>query len=130
MDKAIDNLEKVLQLTPPEPSDGAAPSRERGDNVSMNPLIEVLVGKRPPSPPVPLQDLQFMDPSLNPSQQEAVRFALEAPEIALIHGPPGVRPPGRKIRGWANHFIYPRPARLGTETVTTFLNVMLMKLPL
>ncbi|KAG8921469.1 hypothetical protein FRC00_008611, partial [Tulasnella sp. 408] len=89
MDKAIDNLEKVLQLTPPEPSDGAAPSRERQDNVALNPLIEVLVGKRPPSQPVPLEDLQFMDPSLNPSQQEAVRFALEAPEIALIHGPPG-----------------------------------------
>ncbi|KAG9046389.1 hypothetical protein FS837_004521, partial [Tulasnella sp. UAMH 9824] len=89
MDKAIDNLEKVLQLTPPEPSDGAAPSRERQDNVALNPLIEVLVGKRPPSQPIPLEDLQFMDPSLNPSQQEAVRFALEAPEIALIHGPPG-----------------------------------------
>ncbi|KAG8974846.1 hypothetical protein FRC05_006779 [Tulasnella sp. 425] len=92
MDKAIDNLEKVLQLSPPEPSlstDVAAPSRERRDNITLNPLIEVLVGKRRPGQPIPLPDLQFMDPGLNPSQQEAVRFALEAPEIALIHGPPG-----------------------------------------
>ncbi|OAL39183.1 hypothetical protein AYO20_01501 [Fonsecaea nubica] len=31
----------------------------------------------------------FFDSTLNPSQQDAVRFALGAPEIALIHGPPG-----------------------------------------
>lgn len=94
MDKAIDSLEKVLQLTPPEPSASSAPvpsNRERQSDVTMNPLIEVLVGKRPPSQPITYEGLQFMDPSLNPSQQEAVRFALEAPEIALIHGPPGVR---------------------------------------
>ncbi|KAG8982674.1 hypothetical protein FRB90_006637 [Tulasnella sp. 427] len=90
MDKAIDNLEKVLQLAPPEPSnDGAPPNRERHDNATLNPLIEVLVGKKTPSQPVPVEDLQFLDPSLNPSQQEAVRFAMEEPEIALIHGPPG-----------------------------------------
>lgn len=29
------------------------------------------------------------DPQLNPSQHEAVAFALEAPDVALIHGPPG-----------------------------------------
>ncbi|KIW22334.1 uncharacterized protein PV07_12231 [Cladophialophora immunda] len=34
-------------------------------------------------------DVVFFDPTLNPSQQDAVRFALSSPEIALIHGPPG-----------------------------------------
>ncbi|KIW74355.1 hypothetical protein Z517_12295 [Fonsecaea pedrosoi CBS 271.37] len=33
--------------------------------------------------------VDFFDSTLNPSQQDAVRFALCAPEIALIHGPPG-----------------------------------------
>lgn len=39
--------------------------------------------------PVPVTELQFLDPSLNPSQQQAIRFALEASEVACIHGPPG-----------------------------------------
>lgn len=33
--------------------------------------------------------LDFIDPSLNDSQKEAIRFALASKEIALIHGPPG-----------------------------------------
>ncbi|KAI2890775.1 hypothetical protein CBS76997_5128 [Aspergillus niger] len=33
--------------------------------------------------------LEFTDPTLNDSQKEAIRFALAAREIALIHGPPG-----------------------------------------
>ncbi|KAJ5554969.1 hypothetical protein N7461_003439 [Penicillium sp. DV-2018c] len=33
--------------------------------------------------------VEFSDPSLNESQKEAVRFALAAQDIALIHGPPG-----------------------------------------
>jgi DNA polymerase alpha-associated DNA helicase A len=33
--------------------------------------------------------VEFVDPSLNESQKEAVRFALAAQDIALIHGPPG-----------------------------------------
>ena len=35
--------------------------------------------------------IDFMDHTLNESQREAVRFALASQEIALIHGPPGVR---------------------------------------
>lgn len=38
-----------------------------------------------------MDKLEFFDPSLNDSQKEAVKFTLEAPEVALIHGPPGVR---------------------------------------
>lgn len=34
--------------------------------------------------------LEWIDPSLNDSQKDAIRFALVSKEIALIHGPPGV----------------------------------------
>lgn len=34
-------------------------------------------------------DVQFIDPTLNDSQKDAIRFALAAKDIALIHGPPG-----------------------------------------
>jgi ATP-dependent RNA/DNA helicase IGHMBP2 len=37
----------------------------------------------------PLAAEQLCDRGLNEVQQEAVRFALAAPELALIHGPPG-----------------------------------------
>lgn len=36
-------------------------------------------------------NIAWIDPSLNASQKEAIRFALASREIALIHGPPGVR---------------------------------------
>ncbi|KAJ9614375.1 hypothetical protein H2200_002511 [Cladophialophora chaetospira] len=35
------------------------------------------------------KDMVFFDSTLNPSQQDAIRFALSSPELALIHGPPG-----------------------------------------
>lgn len=56
-------------------------------------LSQVLLGQRPPSPPENVSDLQFFDESLNESQKDAVRFALGAHEIALVHGPPGVMYP-------------------------------------
>lgn len=43
----------------------------------------------PPSKPPTLGDIKFFDPSLNPSQKQAVKFALAAKEVACIHGPPG-----------------------------------------
>jgi ATP-dependent RNA/DNA helicase IGHMBP2 len=51
-------------------------------------LRQVLLGDRPPefaseAPFTPL------DPALNESQQEAVRFALAARDLAIVHGPPG-----------------------------------------
>lgn len=33
----------------------------------------------------------WFDPTLNESQKDAIRFSLASCEIALIHGPPGVR---------------------------------------
>ncbi len=55
------------------------------------PLMRVLFGLSSPSPPdlSSTKDVEFLDPSLNDSQKEAIRFALASSEVALIHGPPG-----------------------------------------
>ena len=62
------------------------------------PLIETLFGRSTPSSGLrgkpslssAEMDLTFFDASLNDSQKDAIRFALAAQEVALIHGPPGV----------------------------------------
>jgi ATP-dependent RNA/DNA helicase IGHMBP2 len=58
----------------------------RGDRLAE--LRGVLLGETPPlfAPP---PDFTPLDMSLNESQREAVRFALSAREVAIIHGPPG-----------------------------------------
>ncbi|KAI4952652.1 hypothetical protein J4E91_003124 [Alternaria rosae] len=61
------------------------------------PFMRVLFGQASPTPlpsdlndpSNPLHKLEWKDPSLNDSQQEAIRFALASREVALIHGPPG-----------------------------------------
>jgi DNA polymerase alpha-associated DNA helicase A len=55
------------------------------------PLMQVLFGLSSPAPtdPSAFKDMEFLDPSLNESQKHAIRFSFAAPEIALIHGPPG-----------------------------------------
>jgi DNA polymerase alpha-associated DNA helicase A len=62
-------------------------------------FIRVLFGLSSPSvlPPDLKSDgeigegkIEWVNPSLNDSQKEAIRFALASREIALIHGPPGV----------------------------------------
>jgi DNA polymerase alpha-associated DNA helicase A len=55
----------------------------------MNSMIRVLLSISPPSNPSPIEGLAFFDKSLNDSQKEAVKFCLEAIEVACIHGPPG-----------------------------------------
>jgi len=55
-------------------------------------LTNVLFGKQDPTFDDTWEDIssvKFLDPTLNASQQEAVRFALAAEQVALIHGPPG-----------------------------------------
>ncbi|KKY25112.1 putative dna helicase [Phaeomoniella chlamydospora] len=54
-------------------------------------LTRVLFGLSSPSPPdlTSAKDIDFIDPSLNDSQKQAIRFALASSEVALIHGPPG-----------------------------------------
>ncbi|KAL7283392.1 hypothetical protein ACG7TL_002822 [Trametes sanguinea] len=81
MDKALDQLEKVVLPNEVTKEDKFLPK--------MTPLIRVLMGMAPPSERIPVKDLRFFDPSLNASQQEAIRFAMESPEVACIHGPPG-----------------------------------------
>ena len=54
-------------------------------------FTRVLFGHTSPSPPdfESVGQVEFIDPTLNDSQKEAIRFALASREIALIHGPPG-----------------------------------------
>lgn len=60
-------------------------------------FIRVLFGLSSPSP-VPqnlstsdeVGNVEWIDPTLNDSQKDAIRFALASREVALIHGPPGV----------------------------------------
>ncbi|KAJ3888666.1 P-loop containing nucleoside triphosphate hydrolase protein [Lentinula edodes] len=74
MDHAIEHLEKTI----------------KGEkDTELTPLIKVLMGMMPPSPLNKLEDISFFDESLNSSQKEAIRFCLESPEVACIHGPPG-----------------------------------------
>ncbi|KAG1737470.1 AAA domain-containing protein [Suillus paluster] len=81
MDKALNQLEKIVI-----PS--SRQSNDKGD-YEMTPLIRVLLGISSPSEKIPIAQPKFFDDYLNPSQQQAVRFALESPEVACIHGPPG-----------------------------------------
>ncbi|GAA5961582.1 hypothetical protein JCM21900_006641 [Sporobolomyces salmonicolor] len=55
------------------------------------PLLSVLLGLQKPSQdPTFSPDAQpFLDENLNPSQREAVQFALSSAEVACIWGPPG-----------------------------------------
>ncbi|VDB96684.1 unnamed protein product [Peniophora sp. CBMAI 1063] len=81
MEKALDQLEKTA--IPSTPQDQSKPPFE------LTRLIETLLGMTALSPKTKLDSLSFFDPSLNSSQQEAIRFALSSNEIACIHGPPG-----------------------------------------
>lgn len=81
MDKALSQLEKTCIPSSRQSSD-------KGD-YELTPLIRVLLGMSPPSENIPIAELKFFDESLNPSQQQAVRFSLESQEVACIHGPPG-----------------------------------------
>ena len=57
----------------------------------LSSLANILLGRTKPSAVQELVDVKFIDETLNDSQKDAVRFSLSAPEIALIHGPPGVQ---------------------------------------
>lgn len=60
-------------------------------------FIRVLFGLSTPSPvsedlgdDLDVGKIHWIDPTLNDSQKNAIRFALASREVALIHGPPGV----------------------------------------
>ncbi|XP_047374036.1 DNA-binding protein SMUBP-2 isoform X2 [Sciurus carolinensis] len=54
-----------------------------------SPLVELLFHGSPPSPAGDIHPLVFYNATLDPSQKEAVSFALSQKELAIIHGPPG-----------------------------------------
>lgn len=58
---------------------------------SYTSLQNVLLGLSSPgtADAAQVKNLEFIDPTLNESQKDAIRFALSSPEVALIHGPPG-----------------------------------------
>jgi DNA polymerase alpha-associated DNA helicase A len=57
--------------------------------LEVSKLMQVLLGLTKPSEKRTVLDLTYFDTSLNDSQKEAVKFSLESPEVACIHGPPG-----------------------------------------
>ncbi|HTL71289.1 MAG TPA: AAA domain-containing protein [Candidatus Eisenbacteria bacterium] len=53
-------------------------------------LRDISLGEKAPQlDPVALESIRWFDEGLNASQREAVRCALSAKDIALVHGPPG-----------------------------------------
>jgi len=57
-----------------------------------SPLMRVLFGHSSPASVQPsdmAKDVQWVDPSLNDSQKDAIKFSMASSDIALIHGPPG-----------------------------------------
>ncbi|MCH5377071.1 MAG: IGHMBP2 family helicase [Planctomycetes bacterium] len=58
----------------------------RGDRTAR--LRDVLVGERPPEFSAELE-VAVLNRGLNQAQQHAVRFAMSARDVALLHGPPG-----------------------------------------
>lgn len=81
MRRAIEGLEKLV-LPSGSTSDNANPP-------NLNALHRVLLGLSPPSSPSKSIHTLFFDDTLNASQVKAITFALNAAEIACIHGPPG-----------------------------------------
>ncbi|KAI0826200.1 P-loop containing nucleoside triphosphate hydrolase protein [Irpex lacteus] len=81
MEKALNTLEKIALPDNNSTNDKNLPR--------MTPLIRVLLGMDQPSDNLPIKNIDFFDTTLNLSQQDAVKFALQSPEVACIHGPPG-----------------------------------------
>lgn len=67
---------------------------QKMNETSYSAFLRVLFGLSSPSPvqesSEEAEKIEWIDPSLNDSQKDAIRFALASWEVALIHGPPGV----------------------------------------
>ncbi|THU84385.1 P-loop containing nucleoside triphosphate hydrolase protein [Dendrothele bispora CBS 962.96] len=84
MDRAIDYLERTVLQTPSSDN-----GKDKSSPPELTPLVQVLMAMKRPAPKLPVPPIQFFDETLNPSQREAIKFCLESPEVACIHGPPG-----------------------------------------
>lgn len=62
-------------------------STASGDRLAE--LRAILLGDRQPEFEAAVDETLPLEPGLNETQREAVRFALAARDVALIHGPPG-----------------------------------------
>jgi DNA polymerase alpha-associated DNA helicase A len=66
---------------------------QKMNEASYSAFLRVLFGLSSPSPvqeSPEAEKIEWIDPSLNDSQKDAIKFALASREVALIHGPPGV----------------------------------------
>lgn len=66
---------------------------QKMNEASYSGFLRVLFGLSSPSPvqeSSEAEKIEWIDPSLNDSQKDAIKFALASREVALIHGPPGV----------------------------------------
>lgn len=81
LDLSSDEISRQRQLA-------ALHEAQRAERGRLTQLRDVLLGQRLPQfkelPP-----LRPLDADLNDSQYEAVRFALAAGDVAIVHGPPG-----------------------------------------
>ncbi|KFY42783.1 hypothetical protein V494_02244 [Pseudogymnoascus sp. VKM F-4513 (FW-928)] len=66
---------------------------QKMNEASYSSFLRVLFGLSSPSPVQESSEeadkIEWIDPSLNDSQKDAIKFALASREVALIHGPPG-----------------------------------------
>ncbi|KNZ74095.1 DNA polymerase alpha-associated DNA helicase A [Termitomyces sp. J132] len=83
MEKALERLERRLTL-----DQKVCHQDEKAPPESIY-LTKVLMGVTARSLQQRINDIKFFDDGLNPSQKEAIKFCLESPEVACIHGPPG-----------------------------------------
>jgi len=63
---------------------------EHAHGTRLAALRDCLLGRTEPGPsPAASAPAEFLNPDLNDSQRAAISHALNAPEVAIIHGPPG-----------------------------------------
>ncbi len=64
---------------------------EKAEHSRLSHLRDLTLGLKEAASgdPVSVESIRFFNPALNPWQKQAVRMALEAEDVALVHGPPG-----------------------------------------
>jgi superfamily I DNA and/or RNA helicase len=115
LDRSSDEISRLRQRKALDNARSAGASR-------LAALREVLLGRQAPAfqPEVPLQAI---NPGLNSSQQAAVRFALSAVDLAIVHGPPGTGKTTtlveliRQITARGQNVLAVAPSNLGVDNM-------------